>query len=92
MVDRFNGPYIVIGDIDQWHCERNFAALEKEQDQVIATWHICPCGCRIPRRLPVNRWSYNIDGDGRLTLNPSILDTMTCKAHYFIKNGMVEFC
>ncbi|WP_443029503.1 DUF6527 family protein [Sphingopyxis sp. FD7] len=57
----------------------------------------CPCGCG--RRLEVMllpgvtpRWDLQVDPDGRPTLHPSIWVQDGCKAHFFLRSGMVEWC
>lgn len=99
--EKFNGPYIVQDGFDGWDCEQNVAVLERDDsDQVVAVWHVCPCGCKGNRRLPVNGhkqengagWSYSVDERGYLTMNPSLQDYGTCNSHYFIREGMVQWC
>ncbi len=101
--NRFNGPYIVVDSFDDWNCELGKAALERnEAGEVVAVWHVCPCGCDGNRRLPVNghkmengaAWGYSIDSQKRLTMTPSILDLdkERCGSHYFIREGIVQWC
>jgi Family of unknown function (DUF6527) len=98
---QFYGPYIVQETFDGWDCQQNIAVLESDSAGcILAVWHVCPCGCRGNRRLPVNGhtteegagWAYSVDEENRLTMSPSIQDLGTCRSHYFIRDGMVEFC
>ncbi len=76
---KFSGPYMVLDNFDGWNCEQNLAVLEKDgAGAVLAVWHVCPCGCRGNRRLPVNGhkteegagWAYSVDNEKRLTMHP----------------------
>lgn len=68
-----------------------------EGDQPRAALYQCPCGCGNEIYTPLDnegrfkhgpRWNYNPGP----TLSPSIRWTSGCKAHFFIKDGKVEFC
>lgn len=63
----------------------------------------CPCGCGKEVFLtcttpsnPRNRdpqWELKLTGPSNLvTLHPSIRDRGSCKSHYHIKEGKVEWC
>ena len=55
---------------------------------------VCPqCGDHI--QLPLagkERWSVNVDYLRRPTLAPSIWETDTCGAHFFVKKGELLWC
>lgn len=59
--------------------------------------YLCPCGCRkafhLPIESPCNKgWGLTIHEDSTVSLNPSIQALGdTCKSHYFIHNGMVQW-
>ena len=56
---------------------------------------ICPCGCGEVSRLyhgvigPPHEWDLDRE---TITISPSINNPKGCKAHYFIRNGKVEWC
>ena len=62
--------------------------------------HACPeDGCEKFVTLPIgeshqNPWRTSFDGNGTLTLSPSILNhhEPTCSAHYFLEHGKVRWC
>ncbi len=57
--------------------------------------YLCPCGCGNTVILPVqihedHGWGFR-ERDGRVTLSPSVLSG-TCKAHYFIRENIINWC
>lgn len=57
----------------------------------------CPCGCGrslelllIPEARP--RWKLTVDAQGRPSLYPSVWLKDGCKSHFWIKDGVVEWC
>jgi len=57
----------------------------------------CPCGC--DETLPLNllqdeapNWTWNVNRDGAVTLNPSVWRKVRCKSHFFLRNGEVRWC
>jgi hypothetical protein len=58
-----------------------------------STSHLCLCGCGVECYLPLGAddWKLFIDGKGRPTLTPSILQRFDCKSHYIITNGLANF-
>ncbi|MDX2027180.1 MAG: DUF6527 family protein [Alphaproteobacteria bacterium] len=57
----------------------------------------CPCGCRETIMLSLNkttrpRWAVNIDKRGRPTITPSIRQTAGCLSHFWIRNGVIDWC
>lgn len=72
-------------------------AVAREDGTLWTAGMRCPCGCG--RRLEVMllpgvkpRWDLQVDPDGRPTLHPSIWVQDGCKAHFFLRSGMVEWC
>jgi Family of unknown function (DUF6527) len=56
---------------------------------------LCPCGCRDrielylgPHRRP--RWTIAFSRHGA-TLKPSVWQTRGCGAHFFVRDGRVDF-
>lgn len=97
---RFDGPYKLLKNLDEFDSEIDTIAPEYSEHEIVALWHVCPCGCNAHRRIPVNGhkqengagWNYNINENNQVTITPSILDRGTCKAHYFITKGKVQWC
>ncbi len=56
--------------------------------------HLCPCGCGDKVYLPFKE--TNVSGEywglSSNTFTPSIFKRLGCKSHYFIKNGLVQWC
>jgi hypothetical protein len=54
----------------------------------------CPrCGEHIQIPLAGNqRWSISIDWLNRPTVNPSIWQTGSCQAHFFVRKGGIDWC
>lgn len=67
----------------------------------------CPCPHAETVNLPINQsnthpsWNFSQDAEGRMTLSPSIQQHaltspngkhICCDSHFFIRNGMVEWC
>ncbi len=57
----------------------------------------CPGGCGeklqlslLPQRRP--RWSVQVDWLGRPMITPSIRVTSSCRCHFHLRNGRVEWC
>jgi len=57
----------------------------------------CPGGCGHrfqlslhPTRRP--RWTVSGDWLNRATVSPSVLQTTACGAHFWVRNGQVEWC
>ncbi len=66
-------------------------------------WLLCPCGCGHKRQIrfdknaePGCRHQIDIDEEGIPTLSASVRVPSTptggCGAHFFIKNGQIEWC
>ena len=56
---------------------------------------ICPCGCK--ERIELNlvddvRPYWQISGDDRVSIKPSVNKRDGCKSHFFITNGKVIWC
>lgn len=61
--------------------------------------YICPCGCGRHVCItfgeqwgPGQNWSYKIHPDETISFHPSVHSFNACGAHYFIRNGIVEWC
>lgn len=57
----------------------------------------CPCGCSNTLHIMIARsgrprWDYSLGPQGELTLNPSIHRTVGCKSHFWVRNGVVDWC
>jgi Family of unknown function (DUF6527) len=57
----------------------------------------CPCGCgdKIALSLGANRrpsWRVSLDWLKRPTVHPSMWQKDRCYAHFWIRNGAVEWC
>ncbi len=72
-------------------------AVAREDGTLWTAGMRCPCGCG--RRLEVMllqgvkpRWDLHVDTDGRPTLHPSIWVKDDCKAHFFLRSGLIEWC
>jgi hypothetical protein len=57
----------------------------------------CPCGCNEKLQLSLNptrrpRWSVHRDRLRRVTVDPSVRQTGGCRAHFWIRRGMIEWC
>jgi hypothetical protein len=55
---------------------------------------LCPCGCDAPIQLsliPNDRpgWSYRLDGEGRVSLHPSVWRTSGCRAHFVVARNRI---
>lgn len=62
--------------------------------------HKCMCGCGEKVVTPLNigknkfgnAWDWNYDGK-TVSLSPSVGNfQQPCKSHYFLKNGIVQWC
>lgn len=85
---------------------RKDATKAAEQSGVVAIqqvgsvrkWAIfkCPCGCKETVALNLMQshypsWKVEIKSSKDFSIHPSI-DSTTCKAHYWIKHGLVVWC
>ena len=64
-------------------------------EQYRTTAHLCACGCRyeVQLALGAGAWSYQIDGNNRISMSPSIGNSSyPCKSHYFIAIGSIAWC
>ena len=57
----------------------------------------CPGGCGVQISLSLNpdrrpRWSVETDFWGRPTLFPSVHQHRACSCHFWVKNGLIEWC
>jgi hypothetical protein len=57
---------------------------------------LCPCGCGETIQLNLLRevrpcWSI-FDGQGRVSLEPSVWRSRGCRSHFFLRNGEIEWC
>jgi hypothetical protein len=58
---------------------------------------VCPCGCGetlflnlLQDELP--NWQWRVNADGAVTLSPSVWRKVGCKSHFFLREGMIEWC
>lgn len=58
---------------------------------------LCPCGCGkvihlslLPTDSPT--WTISFNGAGLPTLAPSIWRTEGCRAHFFLRQGVIVWC
>ncbi|BAY63624.1 hypothetical protein NIES22_37120 [Calothrix brevissima NIES-22] len=75
------GEILVVGDAEyqKWACFR------------------CPGGCGENILLSLNQkrhpcWAIAIDSLGRPTLNPSVRQLNECHCHFWVRQGVVEWC
>lgn len=57
--------------------------------------HLCACGCgkKVVTPLKDDGWKMSVDGEGNVTLSPSIGSfNLQCKSHYFIRGGKIKWC
>lgn len=94
-----------VSEVWQWGDDRGkpvpgVMQVVKQGDKTRMVDFLCPCGCghtcptfTVEDDVAPNdrRWTFH-DGPDGPTLHPSIRWTGGCKAHFFIKNGKVEFC
>lgn len=57
----------------------------------------CPGGCSSRFQLSLNperrpRWTVAADWLNRATVSPSVLQTNACRAHFWIRQGRVDWC
>ena len=57
----------------------------------------CPGGCGHRFQLSLNparrpRWAVTTDWLNRPTLTPSVLQTTACRAHFWVRQGHVDWC
>ena len=52
--------------------------------------HLCPCGCGEKVYIPFDQrnWSLQINND-KVTINPSLANTFSCRSHYFIRDNKI---
>jgi hypothetical protein len=58
---------------------------------------LCPCGCGAVIQLNLvegtrPRWTAQIDGDGAVTLAPSVWRSSGCRSHFFLRRSRIEHC
>lgn len=58
------------------------------EDETFAVHFICPCGCGDEIHLPIMEGHWRLNRE-TVSLEPSILRTVGCKSHFFIRNGEV---
>jgi hypothetical protein len=68
-----------------------------EGDNAWALVFICPCGCGETIELNLLKqarpcWSVLEHSDGTVTLAPSIWRQKGCRSHFFVRNGVIEWC
>lgn len=75
------GQVVVVGDskYQKWACFR------------------CPGGCGESILLSLNQkrhpfWRLSLDWLGRPTLHPSIRQLNKCRCHFWVRQGIVEWC
>jgi hypothetical protein len=71
--------------------------LYREVRKTFPKWahFICPrCGehIQVPIAASLNNWTLSVDWLGRPTMSPSIWETATCGAHFFLRRGKVDWC
>lgn len=56
--------------------------------------HNCMCGCgeKVCTPITEGQWKWTFDGE-HVSLTPSVGNfSISCKSHYFLKNGIVQWC
>lgn len=61
--------------------------------------HLCPCGCGVNIFIPWREypcsdlyWEMKKNEDETVSFEPSMLNRIPCKSHYFIRRNKVEWC
>ncbi len=80
--------------------ERTLRIFQNADGKYSRLMMICPCGCedliglRLRDAHPDHHpsWEITITPGGLVTLNPSIRDLHTCKAHFWIRANTVVWC
>lgn len=57
----------------------------------------CPCGCNDTIELLLiaearPRWDLSVDKYNRPTLTPSVWRRLGCGAHFWLRNGKIQWC
>ena len=98
MIERFNGPYLKHnGDWDETLPIGQVVA-EEQDGRLHCVIYSCPCGCGDLQAINTQgshlpkSWDGSFDDQNRLTLSPSVNRTSACLSHYFITNGVVQWC
>lgn len=67
-----------------------------EGEHIWSVAMLCPCGCGEQIQLSTvggrPRWSVKIDRDGTVTLTPSVWRKVGCESHFFLREGIVQWC
>lgn len=58
---------------------------------------VCPCGCKDRIELNLLKtakpcWTALVNPDGTATLEPSVWRQKGCGSHFFLRNGLIEWC
>jgi hypothetical protein len=58
---------------------------------------VCPCGCRETLFLNLLQdefpyWKWHIGADDTVTLSPSVWRRVGCKSHFFLRDGLIQWC
>lgn len=58
---------------------------------------VCPCGCGetlhmslLPEMHP--RWEFTENSDSTPTLHPSVWRKVGCQSHFFLREGVINWC
>lgn len=67
-----------------------------EEGHIWSVAMLCPCGCGEQIHLSAvggrPRWSVEVEGDGSVTLSPSVWRKAGCRSHFFLRRGVVQWC
>ncbi len=53
--------------------------------------HLCVCGCGQKTFIPIKEYEWSVfPNNGKVTIQPSLLQRDGCKSHYIITNGIAN--
>lgn len=101
-MSRFEGTFKIENAPEYGNTDMPGPGIMWEDEECGKVLFICPCGCGSRSEIPVNpdfwgknqSWSLEKDIEGRPTLSPSIWSQKErggCGAHYFIRDGKVQW-
>lgn len=94
VIKSYTEERVVFGEVMDCNPPPGVMWVAFEGKKPMAAIYVCPCGCGKDIYTPVNGsrgWQYSHGPNGP-TLSPSVRWVQGCKAHFFIKDGKVEFC
>jgi hypothetical protein len=79
----------------QFHPDTLYVA--GEDPYLWAAAMLCPCGCGDTIQLSLLEdespcWRLCHEGDGAVSLRPSVWRTKGCRSHFFVRRSRIEWC